>query len=79
MSFQSGLGGAGREFPQGHLPGAIQRARPTGGRLQDHRCSVSEYQALPILDANPDAIAIENIKLENEGGERDTDVTEPQD
>jgi phage tail-like protein len=43
-----------------------------------YRCWVSEYQALPDLDANANAIAIEHIKLENEGFERDTSVTEPQ-
>jgi phage tail-like protein len=41
------------------------------------RCWVSEYQALPELDANSNAIAIQHIKLENEGWERDTSVTEP--
>jgi phage tail-like protein len=41
------------------------------------RCWVSEYQALPDLDANANAIAIQHIKLENEGWERDESVTEP--
>jgi phage tail-like protein len=41
------------------------------------RCWVSEYQALPELDANANAVAIQSIKLENEGWERDYDVTEP--
>lgn len=41
------------------------------------RCWVSEYQALPDLDANANAIAIQTIKLENEGWERDYEVTEP--
>jgi phage tail-like protein len=41
------------------------------------RCWVSEYQALPDLDANANAVAIQHIKLENEGWERDYDVTEP--
>ena len=41
------------------------------------RCWVSEYQSLPDLDANANAIAIQHIKLENEGWIRDTDVTEP--
>lgn len=41
------------------------------------RCWVSEYQALPDLDANAGAIAIEHIKLENEGWERDLEVGEP--
>jgi phage tail-like protein len=42
-----------------------------------YRCWVSEYQALPDLDANANAVAIQHIKLENEGWERDYDVTEP--
>ena len=42
------------------------------------RCWVSEYQAMPDLDANANAIAIQHIKLETEGWERDNDVKEPQ-
>jgi phage tail-like protein len=42
------------------------------------RCWVSEYQALPDLDANANAVAIQTIKLENEGWERDLEVTEPE-
>lgn len=42
-----------------------------------YRCWVSEYLALPDLDANANAVAIQHIKLENEGWERDYDVTEP--
>ena len=42
-----------------------------------YRAWVSEYQALPDLDANANAVAIQHIKLENEGWERDTEVTEP--
>src|SRR4051812_26665242 len=41
------------------------------------RCWVSEYQPLPDLDANANAVAIQHIKLENEGWMRDTSVTEP--
>ena len=41
------------------------------------RCWVSEFQALPDLDANANAVAIQHIKLENEGWERDYAVTEP--
>jgi len=41
------------------------------------RCWVSEYQALPDLDANANAVAIQTLKLENEGWERDLAVTEP--
>lgn len=42
-----------------------------------YRCWVSEFQALPELDANANAVAIQTIKLENEGWERDTSVVEP--
>ena len=42
-----------------------------------YRCWVSEYQALPDLDANANAVAIQHIKLENEGWLRDLSVTEP--
>lgn len=42
-----------------------------------YRCWVSEYRALPDLDASANAIAIQSIKLENEGWERDYSVTEP--
>ena len=42
-----------------------------------YRCWVSDYQAMPDLDANANAVAIQHIKLENEGWERDPAVTEP--
>jgi len=42
-----------------------------------YRCWVSEFQAMPDLDANANAVAIEHLKLENEGWERDTAVPEP--
>ena len=42
-----------------------------------YRCWVSDWQALPDLDANANAVAIQSIKLENEGWERDYDVVEP--
>jgi len=41
------------------------------------RCWVSELQALSDLDANANAVAIEHIKLENEGWQIDPDVAEP--
>jgi phage tail-like protein len=42
-----------------------------------YRCWVSEFQALPELDANANAVAIQTLKLENEGWARDLSVTEP--
>jgi len=42
-----------------------------------YRCWVSQFEALPDLDANAAAVAIQTIVLENEGWERDTSVPEP--
>jgi phage tail-like protein len=41
------------------------------------RCWVSEFQALPELDASANAVMIQTLQLQNEGWERDTSVTEP--
>ena len=42
-----------------------------------YRCWVSEFQALPELDASANSVAIESITLQTEGWEADTAVTEP--
>lgn len=42
------------------------------------RCWVSEFQALPDLDANVGSVAIQAITLQHEGWQRDEDVAEPQ-
>jgi phage tail-like protein len=39
---------------------------------QVYRCWVSEFQSIPDLDANANAVAIEHIKLQNEGWARDS-------
>ena len=41
------------------------------------RCWVSEFQALPELDARANVVAIQTLTLQNEGWERDYDVAEP--
>jgi phage tail-like protein len=41
-----------------------------------YRAWVSEFQALPDLDAGANAIAVEHIKIENEGWERDMSLAE---
>lgn len=43
-----------------------------------YRCWVSEYQALPELDANANAVAIQTLQLENEGWRRVEPPTEPE-
>jgi phage tail-like protein len=40
-------------------------------------CWVSEYTALPDLDASANAVAIQSITLQNDGWERDLVVAEP--
>lgn len=47
-------------------------------RYTVYRCWVSEYQALPDLDASGNAVAIQSIKLENEGWERDYTAPYPE-
>lgn len=42
-----------------------------------HGCWISEFTAMPDLDANANAVAIENIKVELEGWERDVETKEP--
>lgn len=44
---------------------------------QIYRCWVSEYTAMPELDSNANAVAIQTLKLENEGWLRDVSVVEP--
>jgi phage tail-like protein len=57
----------------------IELYNEAGQKVQGYfvyRCWVSEWVALPDLDANANAIAIQHIKLENEGWERDISVVE---
>ena len=58
-------------MPRGVACASIQTSKAI------YRSWVSEFQGLPELDANANAVAIQSIKLENEGWERDYDVTEP--
>lgn len=43
-------------------------------RYKFYNSWVAHYPAMPNLDANANAIAIQHIKLENEGWERDTQL-----
>lgn len=42
-----------------------------------YRCWPSEFEALPELDANANAVAIQKLKIETEGWELDPSVVEP--
>lgn len=66
-----------KDFRKNILIEVYNEAGQLALRYKIFRCWVSEYQALPDLDANANAVAIQMIKLENEGWERDYDATEP--
>lgn len=55
--------------------------RDEGGSLTARyevlRAWVTEFQGVPDLDANANAVEIEHLKLEHEGFERDDDGPEP--
>jgi phage tail-like protein len=78
-SFGAGLGSESslRDFRKDVIIELYNEAGQKVLAYKVFRCWVSEYQALPDLDANANAVAIQHIKLENEGWERDTDVAEP--
>ncbi len=78
-NFGSGLGSevSLRDFRKDIIIEAYNEAGQLALAYKVFRCWVSEFQSLPELDANANAVAIQSIKLENEGWERDYDVTEP--
>ncbi|MEZ4450418.1 MAG: phage tail protein [Nannocystaceae bacterium] len=77
--FGAGLGGESslRDFRKDITVEVYNEAGQLALAYHLFRCWVSEYQALPDLDANGNAIALEHIKLEHEGWERDEGVSEP--
>ena len=78
-NFNAGLGAESslKDFRKDIIIEVYNEAGQLAIAYKVFRCWVSEYQALPELDANADAVAIQTLKLENEGWERDRDVNEP--
>jgi phage tail-like protein len=78
-NFGSGLGSevSLKDFRKNILIELYNEAGQLAIRYKVFRCWVSEFQSLPDLDANANAVAIQHIKLENEGWERDAEVSEP--
>jgi phage tail-like protein len=78
-NFGSGLGAESslRDFRKDILIEVYNEAGQLVLAYKVFRCWVSEFQSLPDLDANGNAVAIQHIRLENEGWERDYDVVEP--
>lgn len=78
-NFGSGLGAevSLRDFRKDVIVELYNEAGQLALAYKIFRAWVSEYEALPDLDANANIVAIERLKLENEGWERDYAVTEP--
>jgi phage tail-like protein len=78
-SFGSGLGAESslKDFRKDLIIEVYNEAGQLVLAYKVFRAWVSEFQALPDLDANANAVAIQTIKLENEGWERDIEVVEP--
>jgi phage tail-like protein len=78
-NFGSGLGAevSLKDFRKNIIIEVYNEAGQLALAYRVFRCWVSEYQSLPDLDANANAVAIQHIKLENEGIERDYEVAEP--
>lgn len=78
-NFGSGLGSevSLKDFRKDVIIEVYNEAGQLAIAYKVYRCWVSEYQALPELDASANAVAIQTLKLENEGWERDYEVTEP--
>ena len=77
-NFGSGLGAevSLKDFRKNIIIEVYNEAGQLAISYKVYRCWVSEYQALPDFDANANAVAIQHIKLENEGWERDASVNE---
>ena len=78
-NFGAGLGSESslKDFRKDVLIEVYNEAGQLAIAYKVFRAWVSEFQALPDLDANANAIAIQHLKLENEGWERDYEVNEP--
>jgi phage tail-like protein len=67
-----------KDFRKDIILELLNEAGQTAVTYRLYRCWVSEYQAMPELDASGNAVAIRTIKLETEGWDRDVAVTEPE-
>ena len=78
-NFGSGLGAevSLKDFRKDIIIEVYNEAGQLALAYKVYRCWVSEFQAQADLDANANAVLIQNLKLENEGWERDVEVPEP--
>ncbi|NEO95980.1 MAG: phage tail protein, partial [Moorea sp. SIO3G5] len=78
-NYGSGLGSevSLKDFRKDLIIEVMNEAGQVAIAYKVYRCWVSEFQALPELDASGNEVAIQSIQLQNEGWERDYDVAEP--
>ena len=78
-NFGSGLGAevSLKDFRKNIILEVYNEAGQLAIAYKIFRCWVSEFQSMADVDANANAVLIQHIKLENEGWERDTEVSEP--
>jgi phage tail-like protein len=78
-NFGSGLGAevSLKDFRKDIIIEVYNEAGQLALAYKVYRCWVSEFQSQADLDANANAVLIQTLKLENEGWERDYEVTEP--
>lgn len=75
----SGPGGTARDFRKELVIEVYDEAGQLATAYRVHRCWVADYQALPELDADANAVALQSLTLEHEGWDRDdlADQAEP--
>jgi phage tail-like protein len=78
-NFGSGLGSevSLKDFRKNLVIEVYNEAGQLAIAYKVYRCWVSEFQAMPELDASANAVAIQSMTLQHEGWERDYSVTEP--
>jgi phage tail-like protein len=67
-----------KDFRKDFIIQVLNEAGQVALAYKVYRAWPSEYQILGELDANANAVAIQHLKLECEGWERDVEVPEPQ-
>ena len=78
-NFGSGLGAevSLKDFRKDLIIEVYNEAGQLALAYKVYRCWPSDFQTFSDMDANANAIAIQTLKLENEGWERDLEVAEP--
>ncbi len=78
-NYGSGLGAevSLKDFRKDIIIETLDEAGQVAIAYKVYRCWVSEFQAISDHDASANGIAIQTLTLQNEGWERDYEVTEP--